>query len=184
MGSVIRQFHFQQIERSTMCTVAREIAIRDVVTESNQRAWRESITCILGVVGVAWAIQHVEVGSTRHYACLVLLVSIGFIAGIVWAFSITRGMLESHPADDERFWNAAFRSQATLLRYAPLWYATPICVAVLLFAVPGNSGSEGVAISIAAAIATIGVFTLVTYLNRKCAARLDRDALLFVQTAG
>ena len=167
-----------------MCTVAREIAIRDVVTESNHRAWRESITCILGVVGVAWAIQHVEVGSTRHYACLILLISMGFIAGIVWAFTITRGMLESHPADDDRFWNAAFRSQATLLRYAPLWYAAPICLAVLLFAVPGNAGREGVAISMAASVATIGVFAFVTYLNRKCAARHDRDALLFAQTGG
>ncbi len=167
-----------------MCTVTKEIAIRDVVTESSQRAWRESITCMLGVVGVAWAIQHVEVGSTRHYACLILLVSIGFIAGIVWAFTITRGMLESHPADDDRFWHSAFRSQATLLRYASLWYAAPICLAVLLFAVPGNSGSEGVAISMAAAVATIGVFALVTYLNHKCAARLDRDTLLFAQTGG
>lgn len=126
---------------------------------------------------IRWILQTTETGSPRYFGCLPIIVGTGFIAGVVWSFTLGYKLLESHPVSDLGFWRTAFQTQAKLLRLVPLWYCAPICSGILLFSAPVEPGVFGV--FVAMALATSVLFAFIVWLNRRAASQIDRESLLF-----
>lgn len=155
--------------------MSNEELIRKLIQGSIQRAVQESVAAAVVLVAFASILAHSEVGSPRYFGCLIILVSAGFITGVVWSHALSYQLLRSHAPGDIGFWREAFQAQAKLLRLVPLWYAAPICIGVVIFSAP-TSPTELIPFSIAAAICA-AVFAFVTMLNRRVADKIDESAL-------
>ena len=138
------------------------------------RAVRESIAGVFVLIASAYFLQFASVGSAKYYGFLLNIVSIGFILGVVWAFTINRRIVDRHSAADSLFWREAYETQAKLLRLVPLWYAAPLTTATLLVIAP-DSANEFVVFHLQLAIAGI-VFGGVIYLNKLAADKLEAEA--------
>lgn len=153
-----------------------EAAIRKLIRGSIQRAIQESIAAVIVLIFFGALLPGSGVGSPMYYGCLVILVGTGFIAGVVWSYSLSYRLLRSHPAGDTGFWREAFQAQARLLRLVPLWYCAPLGVGAVLFIAP-SAAWEFVPFLLVAGIFLI-VFAGITWLNRRAAACIDDAAKL------
>ena len=154
-----------------------ELAVQKLIRGTISRAWTESTACVIVLIAFAWILQSSETGSPRYYGCLLILVGTGFIAGVIWSFTLGYKLLESHPVSDLGFWRAAFQTQAKLLRLVPLWYCAPICSGILLCSAPDEPGKFGD--FVAMALGTVALFAFCVWLNRRAASQLDTESLLF-----
>lgn len=145
--------------------------IRQLIKGSIQRAVQESVAAIIVMIGFAAILAHSEVGSPKYCGCLVILVSSGFIVGVVWSHSLSYQLLSSHSPEDLGFWRAAFRAQAKLLRWVPLWYCVPIGAGALLFVAPTYPAELLPFLLLASFFAA--VLTGVTILNRGVASKIE-----------
>ncbi len=145
--------------------------VRRLIKCSIQRAVQESLACLVIVAGFGFVLQQTQAGTPRHYGCLLILVSAGFIAGVVWSFALSYSLLRTHPASDASFWREAFHAQARLLRLVPLWYLAPLLTGFLLFSAPMRDG-EVAPFLVAVSVAVL-VFGGLTWLNRRGAAQLE-----------
>ncbi len=151
--------------------------IEKLATATFWRAVRESIAGVFVLIASAYFLQHAPVGSAKYYGCLLSIVSIGFILGVVWAFTISRRVVGKHSAADTVFWREAFETQAKLLRFVPLWYAAPLTTGAVLSIAPTSPDEFSFFLS---RLTVIGViFTGVIYLNKTAADRLDAEAKQF-----
>lgn len=140
------------------------------------RAVQETLAGLFVLAAFTHLLQESEPGTLRHYGCLVILIGTGFIVGVVWAYTLSYTLLRNHPAGDLSFWREAFGAQARLLRWAPLWYCTPICLGGILFAAP-TSRWELVPFAMVAAM-FLAVCVGIAWLNRCATAQLDASAAL------
>jgi hypothetical protein len=151
-----------------------EELIRKLIKSSIQRAIQEGAAAAFVLIAFAAILAHSEVGSSRYYGCLIILVGTGFIAGVVWSYALSYQLLRSHGPNDVGFWREAFHAQAKLLRLVPLWYCAPICAGGILFAAP-TSPAELIPFLIVASVAA-AVFAGATVLNRAGANKIDEMA--------
>ncbi|MBA4183191.1 MAG: hypothetical protein H0X49_04175 [Acidobacteria bacterium] len=148
--------------------------IEKLAKDTFHRAVRETMAGIFVLIVSAYFLQHAPIGSAKYYGCLLSIVSIGFILGIVWAFTISRRVVHRHPATDSLFWREAFETQAKLLRFVPLWYAAPLTTGAILSIAP-TSGDEFTFFLLK--LAVVGaVFAGVIYLNKMAADGLEAEA--------
>ena len=141
------------------------------------RAVRESVAGVFVLIASAYFLQHAPVGSAKYYGCLLSIVSIGFILGVVWAFTISRRAVDRHSAKDTAFWREAYETQAKLLRFVPLWYAAPLTTGAILSIAPTSPDEFS---SFLVRLAIIGViFAGVIYLNKTAADSLETEARQF-----
>ncbi|HSK74148.1 MAG TPA: hypothetical protein VK892_20780 [Pyrinomonadaceae bacterium] len=152
----------------------RQERIEKLAKDTFHRAVRESIAGVFVLVAFAYFLQNAPVGSAKYYGCLLILVSTGFILGVVWAFTISRRVVDRHPATDSLFWREAYETQAKLLRFVPLWYAAPLTSGAILFIAPTSANEFAVFLL---QLAIVGaVFAGVTYLNKTAAEGLEAEA--------
>jgi len=151
-----------------------EELIRKLIKSSIQRAIQEGAAAAFVLIAFAAILAHSEVGSSRYYGCLIILVGTGFIAGVVWSYALSYQLLRSHAPNDVGYWREAFHAQAKLLRLVPLWYCAPICAGGILFAAP-TSPAELIPFLIVASVAA-AVFAGATVLNRAGANKIDEMA--------
>jgi hypothetical protein len=157
----------------------RQERIEKLAKDTFHRSVRGSVACVFVLIAFGYFLQHAQIGSAKYYGCLLIMVSTGFILGVVWAFTISRRVAQRHPATDSLFWQEAFETQAKLLRFVPLWYATPLTTGAILFITP--TSPEGFAF-FPLRLAIVGVvFAVVTYLNKMAAERLETEAKVFVK---
>lgn len=151
-----------------------EILIRQLIQGSLHRAIQESAAAVLVLIFFGAMLQGSPVGSPSYYGCLLTLVGTGFIAGVVWSFALSYQLLRTHSASDTAFWREAFRSQAKLLRWVPLWYCAPLGAGALLFVAPTSSWEilPFLLVSVVFALVLGGI----TWINRRVAAQIDRQA--------
>ena len=155
----------------------RHELIEKLIRDTIHRAIRESIACVIVIVAFSFQLAVAVPGSPRFFGTLLILIGTGFIAGVLWSFTLSHRLLSSHPATDSLFWQEAFQAQAKLLRLVPLWYCAPICLGVVL-----TMPAELPVVLIG--LATVGlVFGAVTWLNRYAAAQLEEQARAFVADA-
>lgn len=148
--------------------------IEKLAKDTFHRAVRESVACVFVLIAFAYFLQHAPIGSAKYYGCLVILVSTGFILGVVWAFTISRRVAQRHPATDSIFWREAFETQAKLLRFVPLWYAAPLTTGAILFIAPTSPDKFAFFLL---ELAIVGaVFVGVTYINKMAAEGLEAEA--------
>ena len=74
--------------------------IRQLIKGSIQRAVQESVAAIIVMIGFAAILAHSEVGSPKYCGCRVILVSSGFIVGVVWSHALSYQLLSSHSPED------------------------------------------------------------------------------------
>ncbi len=153
--------------------------IEKLAKDTFHRAVRESVACVFVLIAFAYFLQHAPIGSAKYYGCLLSIVSIGFILGVVWAFTISRRVVDRHSAADSAFWREAFETQAKLLRFVPLWYAAPLTTGVILSIAP-TSADEFAFFLLKLAVVGV-VFAGVTYLNKTAADGLEAEAKQFVK---
>ncbi len=91
-----------------------ELAVQKLIRCTIKRAWTESIACVMVLIAFAWILQSSQTGSPRYYGCLLILVGTGFIAGVIWSFTLGYKLIEAHPVSDLGFWRAAFQTQANI----------------------------------------------------------------------
>ena len=151
-----------------------EELIRKLIKGSIRRAIQESVAAVIVLIAFATILTHSEVGSSRYYGCLIILVGTGFIAGVVWSYALSYQLLRSHSATDVGFWREAFNAQANLLRLVPLWYNAPICAGGILFVAP-TSPAELIPFLMGASVFA-AVFAGITVLNRHGANKIDEMA--------
>lgn len=138
------------------------------------RAVRESIASVFVLISSTYFLQYAPVGSANYYGCLLSIVSVGFILGVVWAFTISRRVVSRHSAADVLFWCEAFETQARLLRLVPLWYAAPLTMGVILSIAP-TAANEFTFFLLKLSIVGI-IFVGVIYLNKTAADELEAEA--------
>ena len=152
--------------------------IEKLIKGSIQRAVLESVAVVIILVAFTHHLQRAVTGSPQYYGCLIILIGSGFIAGVVWSYALSHRLLRVHPATDSTFWRGAFLAQARLLRLVPLWYLTPLCTGMLLFAAPTRPGEhESFLIMLPAVMVLCGG---ITWLNRRAAGQLVAAAQAFV----
>lgn len=151
--------------------MTNEELIRQLIKGSLQRAIQESVAAIIVMIGFAAILTHSDVGSPKYLGCLVILVSAGIIVGVVWSHALSYQLLKSHSPQDLGFWRAAFRAQAKLLRWVPLWYCVPIGAGALLFVAPTYPAELPPFLLVAAFFAA--VLAGVTILNRDVASKIE-----------
>lgn len=138
------------------------------------RAVRESIAGVFVLIASAYSLEHAPVGSAKYYGLLLSIVSIGFILGVVWSFTISRRVVERHPVADTVFWREAFEAQAKLLRFVPLWYAAPLTTGAVLSVAPTSPDEISFFLL---RLAVFGIICAgVIYLNKTAADRLEAEA--------
>ena len=151
----------------------RQELIEKLIRDTIHRAIRESIACVIVIAAFSFQLAISVPGNPRFFGTLLILIGTGFIAGVLWSFTLSYRLLRIHPASDSLFWHEAFRAQAQLLRLVPLWYCAPICLGVVL-TMPGELPV------ILIGLATVGlVFGGITWLNRYAAAHLEEQARAF-----
>ncbi len=151
--------------------------IEKLAEDTFWRAVRETIAGVFVLIMSAYFLQHAPIGSAKYYGCLLSIVSIGFILGVVWAFTINRRVVDRHPAADSAFWREAFETQAKLLRFVPLWYAAPLTTGVILSIAPTSAGEFAFFLL---KLAVVGVvFAGVIYSNKTAADGLEAEAKQF-----
>ena len=151
-----------------------ELLIRKLIRDTIHRAIRESVACVV-VLAAFGAILHIcETGSPRYYGCLLILVSAGFIAGVVWSHALSYRLLRDHSSSDTAFWREAFYSQSRLLRLVPLWYLAPISSGILLFSAPYEPFKASWFLVML--LLTTVMFSVITWLNRAAAAQIESQA--------
>jgi len=148
--------------------------IQKLIKDTIRRAIQESIAALIVIAAFAHYLQQAPVGSAQYYGCLVILIGCGFITGVIWSFALSYRLLRVHPATDTAFWQEAFRAQAQLLRFVPLWYLAPLCTGMLLFDAPTAPGQHG-SFLISLAVVTL-IFASITWLNRHAAAKIEANA--------
>ena len=148
--------------------------IERLIRGTIHRAIRESIAGLFVLVAFGYILPNFAAGSARYYGCLLVLVSAGFIFGVIWAFTLSYRLLRTHPASDSSFWHEAFMTQVRLLRLVPLWYLAPICTGILLFIAPTAYGQFVAYLK--QLVMVIAMFGGITWLNRYAAAKIEEDA--------
>jgi hypothetical protein len=182
--SLGRRLMQQQTEITAIGETAKkdkpEAVIQGLISATISRAWRETAACVAVAASFTWILSGTSSASPAYYGCLLILVSTGFISGIVWSFRLGYSLLESHPASDRGFWLTAFQTQARLLRLTPLWYCGPICAGLILctWSARIDPGLEWIRVSVQLTI--MALFTWVIWLNRNAASQLDGQAELLV----
>jgi hypothetical protein len=155
-----------------------EVLVRSLIRGSILRAIQESVAAVVVLIAFGAMLQGSQAGSPQYYGCLLILVGTGFIAGVVWSFALSYRTLQMHSASDASFWREAFRSQARLLRWVPLWYCAPIGAGGILFVAPSSTW-EWLPFAM-----VVGVFGLViagvVWINRRAAAQVDAHAAQLV----
>jgi hypothetical protein len=147
--------------------------IEKLIKSTLRRAVLESMGALFVIGALAHYLQQIPPGGAAYYGCLIIMISWGFIVGVVWSFALSERLLRVHPATDTAFWQEAFGAQARLLRLVPLWYLAPGCTGMLLFAArPGEMGAFKVMLGTVAVL-----FAGITWLNRHSAAKIEKDAL-------
>ncbi len=119
-----------------------EAVIHKFIRGSKQRAIVESVAALLVFIAFGALLPKRAAGSVGYYGGLLILVGTGIIVGVVWWHALSERFLQNHPASDTGFWRAAFRAQARMLRWVPLWYCAPLGVGGLLFIAPSASASS------------------------------------------
>lgn len=148
--------------------------INKLIKDTISRAIRESVACLVVLIAFAHILQGMKPGTAAYFGCLLILVSTGFIAGVLWSFTLSYRLLRTHPASDSAFWYEAFLAQAKLLRLVPLWYLAPIYSGLVLMAAPTSPGRfMGFVGNIA--VTTI-LFALIAWLNRHGATKIEEQA--------
>ena len=148
--------------------------IEKLAKDTFRRAVRETIACVFVLIAYVYFLQHASIGSAKYYGCLIVLVSTGFIIGVVWAFTISRQIAQTHTAEDSFYWREAFKTQAKLLRYVPLWYIAPMTTGIILFIAPTSTGKFS---TFLLKLTIIGIICAgVTYLNKTGADQLEMQA--------
>lgn len=150
-----------------------ETLIRCLIRSSIQRAVTESVAALVVLIAFLRILLQSEVGSPQYFGCLLILVSTGFITGVVWSFSLSFQLLQSHPPTDVSFWREAFRAQARLLRCAPFWYCMPLCLGSLLFITP-TIPTETM-LSFILGTVFVSVFVGMSWLNRWVALQIEQS---------
>lgn len=158
---------------------AAELVIQDLIRGTISRAWTETTACGVVLLAFTRILLSTEAGSPRFYGCLLILIGTGFVAGVVWSFTLGYKLLESHPASDLGFWRAAFQTQAKLLRLVPFWYCAPLGLGIPLFFAPLEPGTLGIVGVMAAAI--VALFAFIIWLNRQAADQLEKESLRLSQ---
>ncbi len=153
--------------------------IEKLAEDTFWRAVRETIAGVFVLIMSAYFLQHAPIGSAKYYGCLLSIVSIGFILGVVWAFTISCRVVDRHPAKDSVFWREAFETQAKLLRFVPLWYAAPLTTGVILSIAP--TSADEFAFFLMKFVVVGVVFAGVFYLNKTAADGLEAEAKQFVK---
>ena len=161
--------------------IDRTVLIEKLIRDTIHRAVRESIACVLVIVAFSFQLLVSPAGSPRFYGTLLVLIGTGFIAGVLWSFTLSYRLLSSHPATDSSFWQEAFRAQARLLRLVPVWYLAPICAGVLLTFAPTIPGEFPIFVGGFVIVALM--FAGITWLNRYAAAHLELQAQAFTTEA-
>lgn len=154
--------------------MSNEDRIRRLIRGSIQRAIQESLAGLFVLAAFTGILLQSEVGSPQYFACLLVLVAIGFIGGVVWSYALSFRLLRSHPASDLGFWSEAFAAQAKLLRWVPAWYCGPIFTAAILFCMPIATYEIVPFLMLLALFAAMFVF--VVWLNRNAARQIEQDA--------
>ena len=155
----------------------RQERTEQLAKDTFHRAVRESVACVFGLIVSAYFLQNAPIGSAKYYGCLLSLVSTGFVLGVVWAFTISRRVVQRHPATDSLYWREAFETQARLLRFVPLWYAAPLTTETILFIAP-TSANEFAFFLLKLGIVG-AIFAGVIYLNKTTAEALEAEAKEF-----
>ena len=144
--------------------MTNEELIRQLLKGAIHRAIQERVAAFIIMIWFAAILADGDVGSPTYYGCLVILVSAGFIVGVVWSHTLSYQLLNLNSPEDLGFWRVAFYSQAKLLRLVSLWYCMPIGVGTLLFAAPTHPAELLPFLIVAAFLAA--VLAGVTILNR------------------
>lgn len=148
--------------------------IKKLAKDTFRRAVGESIACVFVLIAYAYFLQHAPIGSAKYYGCLIVLVSAGFIIGVVWAFTISRQIAQTHTAEDSFYWREAFKTQAKLLRFVPLWYIAPMTTGIILFIAPTSTDEFA---SFLLNLIIIGIVCAgITYFNKTGADQLEMQA--------
>lgn len=154
-----------------------ELTIQNLIRGTICRAWTETTACAVVLLVFTRILLSTEAGSPQFYGCLLILIGTGFVAGVVWSFTLGYKLLESHPASDLGFWRTAFQTQARLLRLVPFWYCAPLGAGIPLFFAPLEPGTLGIVGVMAAAM--VALFVFIIWLNRQAAAQLEKEVLSF-----
>jgi len=152
----------------------KEEIVNSLIKSTISRAIRESVACVIVLIVFAYQLQGIQPGTAEYFGCLLILVSTGFIGGVIWSFALSYRLLRTHPVTDSVFWSEALTVQARLLRMVPLWYLAPLFSGLVLMAAPTGPGEFGsFMIQVGG---TVLLFGAVAWLNRTAAAGLDEQA--------
>ncbi|MFO0912980.1 MAG: hypothetical protein U0795_08480 [Pirellulales bacterium] len=151
-----------------------EQTIRKLIRDTRHRAMQETVAAVLVLVGFSAVFAFSPYGSPQWLGALTILISTGFIVGVVWIYALRETLLTKHSSDDAAFWSGMFRSQARLLRLVPVWYAAPLCVGGIVFALPESNADVVLSLVVLGTFAA--VFVGITLMNRAEAIRLERLA--------
>jgi hypothetical protein len=154
-----------------------QIRIEKFVRDAKAMQRRETIACLIVLPIFACLAVIIPVTMLRYAFALLFLGAVAVIAMLRLLVSL-RGDLTRYPADNTQHWRGEMLRMAKLLRWAPVWYLLPVVpgfILVLWFLrmVPGKSW-VGHALILAA------VFGFVTWLNRRSARKLEKDARLLI----
>ena len=149
-----------------------EFLICNLIKSTIQRVFIESTAGIIGLIIFARLLVGAEPGSTSFYGCLIIMVSVGFILGVVWSNALSFRLLESHPPSEIEYWREAFLAQGRLLRRAPYWYCGPLLLGATVFAFPTNSAD--IVPFLLVALIFLTVCAIVVWINRKVAYDLEQ----------
>lgn len=151
-----------------------EQVIRRLIVNSRHRAMQETAAAMLVLIGFSTLLAYSPFGSPRWLGALTILISTVFVVGVVWAYALREQLLTKHSPDDVTFWSETFRSQARLLRLVPAWYAAPLCIGGVLFALPESTTDIVPFLLVAGTFAA--VFVVITLVNRTEAIQLETSA--------
>lgn len=154
-------------------------SIENLIRATRRRALQESLAALIVIVAFGWILQNTTPGSSQYYGCLIIMVSGGFITGVVWSYALNGLLLEEHPAEDAAFWHTAFLEQARLLSWVPAWYLGPLGMGLILFWLPFHHGQRSIFWGLLA-VATV-MFGFVGWLNRRAARQLATEAEAFAE---
>ncbi|MEM8952517.1 MAG: hypothetical protein AAGD22_00055 [Verrucomicrobiota bacterium] len=121
--------------------------------------------------------RSIDPGGAAYWGTIFLIAAMGFIAGVVSCFAWTTEMITHYPSSENRFWEAAFEKQVSLLRTVPLWYIAPVFMGLTLRALP--DGGSGFVWFSQFMVGLIAIYGFLIWLNLRAAASVEKDAVLY-----
>ena len=149
-------------------------AVECLIKSTISRAVVESAACVVVLLAFGSFLYSAQPGTAEFYGCLLILVSTGFVAGVLWSFTLSFRLLRTHPTSDSAFWREAFETQARFLRRVPLWYLAPLFSGLVLMIAPTSPERAATFLVLAPVLAA--AFAAITWLNRRAAARIEEQA--------